>query len=77
MRFSTDFLKAGLVMLRHFFPIWGGIAVFISLLGLLIAQLEQEISAETALYLAWVPEQRWVLAISCQQWVSSAFWRLS
>ena len=41
-------------MLRHFFPIWGGIAVFISLLGLLIAQLEAEISADTALYFAWV-----------------------
>ena len=41
-------------MLRHFFPIWGGIAILISLLGLIIAQLEQEISAGTALYFAWV-----------------------
>jgi hypothetical protein len=32
----------------------GGIAVFISLLGLLIAQLEAEIAADTALYFAWV-----------------------
>jgi len=41
-------------MLRHFFPIWGGIAILISLLGLIIAQLEDEISAGTALYFAWV-----------------------
>ena len=54
MRFSIDFLKAFLVMIRHFFPIWGGIAVLISLLGLVIAQLEDEISAGTALYFAWV-----------------------
>jgi hypothetical protein len=54
MRFSIDFSKAVLVMLRHFFPIWGGIAILISLLGLIIAQLEDEISAGTALYFAWV-----------------------
>ena len=54
MSFSTDFLRALLVMLRHFFPIWGGIAILISLLGLIIAQLEDEISAGTALYFAWV-----------------------
>ena len=41
-------------MLRHFFPVWGGIAILISLLGLVIAQLEDEISAGTALYFAWV-----------------------
>ena len=54
MRFSTDSSRAVLVMLRHFFPIWGAIAVFISLLGLLIAQLEAEIAADTALYVGWV-----------------------
>ena len=54
MRFSIDFSRAVLVLLRHFFPIWGGVAILISLLGLLIAQLEGELSAGAALYFAWV-----------------------
>ena len=54
MRFSIDFIRAFLILLRNFFPIWGGIAILISLLGLLIAQLEEELSATEALYFAWV-----------------------
>ena len=54
MRFSIDFSRAVLVLLRLFFPIWGGVAILISLLGLLIAQLEGELSAGAALYFAWV-----------------------
>ncbi len=54
MRFSIDFIKAFLVLLRHFFPIWGGIAILISLVGFLIAQLEEELSISDALYFAWV-----------------------
>ena len=41
-------------MLKHFFPIWGGIVILISVLGLVIGQLEEELSATQALYLAWV-----------------------
>jgi hypothetical protein len=54
MRFSIDFIRAFFVLLRHFFPIWGGIAILISLIGLLIAQLEEELSATEAIYFAWV-----------------------
>ncbi len=54
MRFSIDFIRAFLVLLKHFFPIWGGIAILISLLGLLIAQFEEELSISEALYFAWV-----------------------
>lgn len=54
MRFSIDYIRAFLVLLKHFFPIWGGIAILISLIGLLIAQLEVEFSIGEALYFAWV-----------------------
>ena len=54
MRFSIDFIRAFFVLLRHVFPIWGGIAILISLMGLLIAQLEEELSFGDALYFAWV-----------------------
>ena len=54
MRFSIDFMRAVLILLRKFAPVWGGIAIFISLMGLLIAQLEEELSAGDALYFAWV-----------------------
>ncbi len=54
MRFSIDFLRAFFILLRHFFPIWGGIAILISLFGLLIFQLEEELSVSAALYFAWV-----------------------
>ena len=54
MRFSIDFLKAFFVLLKHFFPIWGGIAILISLIGFLIGQLEEELSTSAALYFAWV-----------------------
>ena len=54
MRFSIDFIRAFFVLLRHVFPIWGGIAILISLMGLLIDQLEEELSFGDALYFAWV-----------------------
>ena len=54
MRFSIDFIKAFFVLLRHFSPIWGGIAILISLMGFLIAQLEEGLSVGAALYFAWV-----------------------
>jgi len=54
MRFSIDFIRAFLILLKHFFPIWGGITILISLLGLLIAQFEEELSVSEALYFAWV-----------------------
>ena len=54
MRFSIDFMRAVLILLRKFAPVWGGIAIFISFMGLLIAQLEEELSAGDALYFAWV-----------------------
>ena len=41
-------------MMRHFFPIWGGIVILISLLGLIIAGLEEELSFSSGLYFAWV-----------------------
>ena len=44
MRFLIDFLKAGLVMLRLVFPIWGGITILSSLLRLFFAQFEEELS---------------------------------
>lgn len=40
MRFSINFIRAFFVLLRHLFPIWGGIAILISLMGIVIAQLE-------------------------------------
>ena len=54
MRFSIDFIRAFIVLLRNFSPIWGGIVILISLIGLIIAQLEDGISIGSALYFAWV-----------------------
>jgi len=53
MRFSIDFSKAFLVLLRHSLPIWGGIALLISLGGFLLAELE-DLPIGTGLYFAWV-----------------------
>ena len=54
MRFSVDFLRAFLVLLRSFSPIWGAIVILISLVGLIIAQFEEGLSVGEALYFAWV-----------------------
>ena len=54
MRFSIDFMRAFFVFLRHFFPIWGAIAILISFIGFLIAQQETELETTEALYFAWV-----------------------
>ena len=54
MRFSIDFTKAFLVLLRSFYPIWGGIAILISFMGIIIGQLEEDLSVGEALYFAWV-----------------------
>ena len=54
MRFSIDFSKAFLVFLRHSMPIWGGIALIITVLGLLIGYLEGDVSTGMAVYFAWV-----------------------
>lgn len=54
MRFSVEFSRAFYFLLKKFFPIWGGIAVLISLLGVLIALIDEEISTSEALYFAWV-----------------------
>lgn len=54
MRFSIEFSKAFWILMRHFFPIWGGIVILISLLGLIIAGLEKELSFSSGLYFAWV-----------------------
>ena len=54
MRFSIDFSKAFVVYLWYSFPIWGAIVVIISLIGLLIAHLEEELSVRDALYFSWV-----------------------
>ena len=54
MRFSIEFSKAFWILMRHFFPIWGGIVILISLLGLIIAGLEEELSFSSGLYFAWV-----------------------
>ena len=54
MRFSIDFTRAFLVLLRSFYPIWGGIAILISFMGILIGQLEEDLSVGEALYFAWV-----------------------
>jgi hypothetical protein len=40
--------------LRSFYPIWGGIAILISFMGILIGQLEEDLSVGEALYFAWV-----------------------
>jgi hypothetical protein len=54
MRFSIDFLRSFGVLLRHFFPVWGAVAILISLFGFIIGQLEEELTAGEALYFAWV-----------------------
>ena len=54
MRFSINFTKAFWIILLRSFPIWGGIAILISFLGILIAQLEEELSFSSAFYFAWV-----------------------
>ena len=53
MRFSIDFSKALLVLLRHSFPIWGGISLLIILGGILLAELE-DLSLGAGLYFAFV-----------------------
>lgn len=53
MRFSIDFLRAFFVFLRYFSPIWGTIAVLISLIGFIIAQ-QEALAVGDALYFAWV-----------------------
>ena len=53
MRFSIDFIKALYVLIRALFPIWGGIALVISLSGVWLADLE-ELPVTEGLYFAWV-----------------------
>lgn len=53
MRFSIDFSRAFLVLLRKSFPIWAGITLLISLGGLLLARLEG-LTISAGLYFAWV-----------------------
>ena len=43
-----------MVLLRSFYPIWGGIAILISFMGIIIGQLEEDLSVGEALYFAWV-----------------------
>ena len=54
MRFSIDFSKAFFFILRHSAPIWVGIVILITLIGLLIAELETDLSLGSAIYFAWV-----------------------
>ena len=53
MKFTVDFGKAFFILLRLFFPIWGGLAVLISLIGVWMANLES-LSISEGLYFAWV-----------------------
>lgn len=53
MRFSIDFARALIVLLRKSFPIWGGISLFIMIGGFLLAWLE-DLPIGTGLYFAWV-----------------------
>lgn len=53
MRFSVDFSKAFLVLLWHSAPIWVGISILITLLGLIIAEIEG-LTFGNGLYFAWV-----------------------
>lgn len=53
VRFSIDFLRAFSVLLRNLLPIWGAIAVLITLAGFLLAELEG-LSTADGLYFAWV-----------------------
>ena len=53
MKFTVDFGKAFFILLRAFFPIWGGLAILISLVGLWMARLET-LSIADGLYFAWI-----------------------
>ncbi len=53
MKFTVDFGKAFFILLRAFFPIWGGLAILISLIGVWMANLES-LSIGDGLYFAWV-----------------------
>lgn len=53
MKFTVDFGRAFFILLRVFLPIWGGLAILISLLGVWMANLES-LSISEGLYFAWV-----------------------
>lgn len=53
MKFTVDFGKAFLILLRAFFPIWGSLAILISLFGVWMANLES-LSVGEGIYFAWV-----------------------
>jgi hypothetical protein len=53
VRFTIDFLRAFFILLRVLFPIWGSIAVLITLAGFALAKLEG-LSSRDGLYFAWV-----------------------
>ena len=53
MKFTVDFGRAFFILLRAFFPIWGGLAILISLVGVWMASLES-LSISDGLYFAWV-----------------------
>jgi hypothetical protein len=53
VRFTIDFLRAFFILLRVLFPIWGSIAVLITLAGFALAKLEG-LSMRDGLYFAWV-----------------------
>ena len=53
MRFSVEFTRAFLILLWYALPVLGGIALLITLCGLLLARLEG-ISYEMGIYFAWV-----------------------
>lgn len=53
MRFSIDFLRAFYVLLLNLLPVWGGIAILITLSGFALAELEG-LSTRDGLYFAWV-----------------------
>ena len=53
MKFTVDFGKAFFILLRVFFPIWGGLVILISLIGVWMASLES-LPISEGLYFAWV-----------------------
>lgn len=53
MRFSIDFARALLVLLRKSFPIWAGISLFITVGGFLLTWLEN-LPIGAGLYFAWI-----------------------
>lgn len=53
MKFTVDFGKAFFILLRAFFPIWGGLAILISVVGVWMARLEG-LDISDGLYFAWV-----------------------